>query len=128
LYGQNIPLGETKQAIGPGASGQYGLSPLSQITGLLSGIGSFLNTGSSSSGSSGSAAPVPGTNPYNLGTDIQQQLVGLGNTALKNVLGLKSGGGVGYADGGASNPVAGMKPIKLPSHAIARLNQMKSQG
>lgn len=125
MQGYNIPQGETKQTTGPGSSGQYGLSPLQQITGLLSGVGSFLNTGTSSSST---PAPTAGSNPYNLGTDIQQQIVATGNTALKNILGLKSGGTVGYADGGSTNPVAGMKPIKLPPQAIARLNQIRSQG
>ena len=43
MQGYQIPTGEVKQTVGP-VSGAYSNSPLSQIAGLLSGLGSFLNT------------------------------------------------------------------------------------
>jgi hypothetical protein len=43
MQGYQIPTGEVKQSVGP-VSGAYSNSPLSQIAGLLSGLGSFLNT------------------------------------------------------------------------------------
>ena len=43
LRGQNIPTGEVRQSVGPDA-GSYSNSPLSQIAGLLTGLGSFFRT------------------------------------------------------------------------------------
>jgi len=43
LKGQVVPMGQVKQDVGPQA-GAYSNSPLSQISGLLAGLGSFSNT------------------------------------------------------------------------------------
>jgi hypothetical protein len=43
LRGQNIPTGQVQQYTGPDA-GSYSNSPLSQIAGLLTGLGSFFRT------------------------------------------------------------------------------------
>jgi len=43
LRGQVVPMGQVRQSVGPQA-GAYSNSPLSQISGLLAGLGSFANT------------------------------------------------------------------------------------
>lgn len=109
LFPITIPTGQTQQYTGPGSSGQYANSPLSQIAGLMAGLGSFLNAGSSTTGST-STTPAATTNPYNLDVGTINMLKSLGNTALTSVLGLKDGGDVGYADGGT------VKPFEMPAH------------
>ena len=101
--GQQIPMGTTTQTTGPGQTGQYSLSPLSQISGLLSGLGAFM--GSPSTGTTGT-----GTTQQQTGL---QSILGLPQTAfnqVKDLLGtfgisLAEGGTVGYAKGGSVTPV-----------------------
>jgi hypothetical protein len=107
FQGLSIPTGETAQKVGPGAGGQYGLSPLQQISGLASTIGGMMGIGNEPSTQSTANAPVAGTNPYGLDTLAQQAIVNTGNAFLKKMLGLKKGGSV--------------RSIKLPSHITDRL-------
>jgi hypothetical protein len=107
FQGLNIPAGETTQKVGPGAGGQYGLSPLQQISGLASTVGGLMGIGNQPSTQSTANAPVAGTNPYGLDTLAQQAIVNTGNAFLRKMLGLKKGGSV--------------RSIKLPSHITDRL-------
>ena len=103
FQGLNLPQGETLQKVGSGQSGQYSLSPLSQISGLLSGLGAFMGT--------------PSTGTTGTGTTQQQTglqgILNLPQTAfnqVRDLLGtfgvtLADGGTVGYAKGGSVNPV-----------------------
>ena len=106
FQGLSIPTGETAQKVGPGAGGQYGLSPLQQISGLASTIGGMMGVGNQPSTQSTANAPVAGTNPYGLDTLAQQAIVNTGNAFLRKMLGLKKGGSV--------------RSIKLPSHITDR--------
>jgi hypothetical protein len=104
FQGLNIPSGETLQKVGPGQSGQYSLSPLSQISGLLSGLGAFMGT--PSTGTTGTT----GTTQQQTGL---QGILNLPQTAFNQVrdllgtfgISLAEGGTVGYAKGGTVKPV-----------------------
>jgi len=54
MQGYQIPTGEVKQTVGP-VSGAYSNSPLSQISSLLTGLGSFLNQPASKTNADGGA-------------------------------------------------------------------------
>ena len=103
FQGLNIPTGDTLQKTGPGQSGQYSLSPLSQISGLLSGLGAFMGTPATGTGTTGTTQQQTGL----------QSILGLPQTAfnqVKDLLGtfgisLAEGGTVGYAKGGTVNRV-----------------------
>jgi hypothetical protein len=57
LRGQNIPGGSVQQTVGPDA-GSYSNSPLSQIVGLMGGLGSLLKGVNSAPGVRGGGAII----------------------------------------------------------------------
>jgi hypothetical protein len=95
----NIPSGETLQKVGPGQSGQYALSPLSQISGLLTGLGAFMGNPSGTAGGQQQTGLQSILNLPQAGFDA---LINLGRGIG---LPLKDGGTVGYAKGGKVKPV-----------------------
>jgi hypothetical protein len=95
----NIPSGETLQKVGPGQSGQYALSPLSQISGLLTGLGAFMGNQSGTAGGQQQTGLQSILNLPQAGFDA---LINLGRGIG---LPLKDGGTVGYAKGGKVKPV-----------------------
>ena len=102
LFPMNIPVGETLQKVGPGASGQYALSPLSQISGLLTGLGAFMGTPSGTAGGAGAQQRTGLQGILNLPQAGFDALINLGRGIG---LPLKDGGTVGYAKGGNVKPV-----------------------
>jgi hypothetical protein len=103
LFPITIPTGETKQTTGPGQAGQYSLSPLSQISGLLTGLGAFMGQPSGATGTTGGTQQQTGLqNILGLPQAAFDQLINLGRGIG---LPLKSGGTVGYAKGGNVKPV-----------------------
>ena len=102
FQGLNIPSGETLQKVGPGQAGQYSLSPLSQISGLLTGLGAFMGT-PSGTGTTGTTQQQSGlASILGLPQAAFDQLMSLGRSIG---LPLKDGGTVGYAKGGTVKPV-----------------------
>ena len=90
LQGYSVPTTVTKQTVG---STGYSNSPLSQVSGLLSLLGSFAGGNS-------------GTTTNKTASDVgnAQSVVNLASS-LKYLFGLAEGGSVsGYADGGMVNP------------------------
>ena len=103
FQGLNVPSGETLQKVGPGQSGQYSLSPLSQISGLLTGLGAFMGQPSGTTGTTGGTQQQTGLQSIlGLPQAAFDQLISLGRSIG---LPLKDGGTVGYAKGGAVKPV-----------------------
>ena len=105
LFPITIPTGQTQQYTGPGSSGQYSNSPLSQISGLMAGLGAFMNTGS------GTTTASTGTNPYNIDATTASTIKNLGNAAVNAALGLKTGGTV--------------KSINLPAHMVEHFKRTR---
>ena len=102
FQGLNVPSGETLQKVGPGQAGQYSLSPLSQISGLLTGLGAFMGT-PSGTGTTGTTQQQSGlASILGLPQAAFDQLMSLGRSIG---LPLKDGGTVGYAKGGGVKPV-----------------------
>lgn len=97
LFPMNIPIGETRQTVGPGQAGQYSLSPLSQIGGLLAGLGAFMGTPSGTAGATGAQQQTGLQSILNLPQAGFDALINLGRGIG---LPLKDGGTVGYAKGG----------------------------
>jgi hypothetical protein len=104
FQGLNIPSGETLQKVGPGQAGQYSLSPLSQISGLLTGLGAFTGQPSGTAGTTtGGAQQQTGLQSIlGLPQAAFDQLMSLGRSIG---LPLAEGGTVGYAKGGNVKPV-----------------------
>jgi hypothetical protein len=103
FQGLSIPTGDTLQKVGPGQQGQYSLSPLSQISGLLTGLGAFMGQPSGTTGATGGTQQQTGLqNILGLPQAAFDQLMSLGRGIG---LPLKNGGTVGYAKGGGVNPV-----------------------
>jgi hypothetical protein len=100
--GLNIPTGETLQKVGPGQSGQYTLSPLSQISGLLTGLGAFMGNPSGTTGTTGTSQQSALNSILGLPQAGFDQLINLGRSIG---LPLAEGGTVGYAKGGKVKPV-----------------------
>lgn len=101
--GLNVPTGETLQKVGPGASGQYALSPLSQISGLLTGLGAFMGSPTGTTGTtSGATQQSAISNILGLPQSAFDQLMSLGRSIG---LPLKNGGMASYAKGGKVKPV-----------------------
>jgi hypothetical protein len=116
MQGYSMPTGTAIQKVGPGSSGQYSASPLGQISGLLTGIGSFMNSGSGTSGTSSTG--TSGQNVVNGLLNLPADLLGQVRNALGSLgINFAEGGGVnGYADGGTVEPteIQGMtKPYYL---------------
>lgn len=95
--GLNIPSGETLQKVGPGASGQYALSPLSQISGLLTGLGAFMGSPTGTAGTTGTTQQSAINNILGLPQAGFDALINLGRSIG---LPLKDGGMASYAKGG----------------------------
>jgi hypothetical protein len=103
FQGLNIPTGETLQKVGPGQAGQYSLSPLSQISGLLTGLGAFMGQPSGSTGTTGATTQQSAVNSIlGLPQAAFDQLISLGRGIG---LPLKDGGMASYAKGGNVKPV-----------------------
>jgi hypothetical protein len=102
FQGLNVPSGETLQKVGPGQAGQYSLSPLSQISGLLTGLGAFMGTPSGTTGTGGTQQQTGLQSILGLPQAAFDQLISLGRSIG---LPLAEGGTVGYAKGGAVKPV-----------------------
>lgn len=101
MGGYNIPTGTTTQITAPGKTCQYANSPLSQITGLMAALGSFMpkaisntsNTSTTAGGSSGGGG----------GGGIGGGLISTALCLVGCLFGFAEGGQVspkGYADGG----------------------------
>jgi len=103
FQGLNVPSGETLQKVGPGQQGQYSLSPLSQISGLLTGLGAFMGQPSGATGTTGGTQQQTGLqNILGLPQAAFDQLISLGRGIG---LPLKDGGMASYAKGGNVKPV-----------------------
>jgi hypothetical protein len=102
FQGLNIPSGETLQKVGPGQAGQYSLSPLSQISGLLTGLGAFMGQPSGTTGTGGTQQQTGLQSILGLPQAAFDQLLSLGRSIG---LPLAEGGTVGYAKGGTVKPV-----------------------
>ena len=121
LFPVSVPTGTTQQTTGPGTAGQYGLSPLSQITGLLTGLGGMMGignqpttTGTTSTGttpttSSGLSSLLGG---FGLDTGTIQNIV---NSAIASgkITQAKKGGHI--------------KPIKLPADVIDKIEHYRKK-
>jgi hypothetical protein len=110
FQGLSIPTGETAQKVGPGAGGQYGLSPLQQISGLASTVGGMMGIGNqptatSTSGKTSSSAAR--TFLANLGMDQNAIENAIAKGVIQGIFSAKKGGSV--------------RSIKLPSHITDRL-------
>jgi len=110
FQGLSIPTGETAQKVGPGAGGQYGLSPLQQISGLASTIGGMMGVGNQPTTSTGTGTKTSSSVFRNtlsqLGFDensIQNAIV---RGVAQGIIGAKKGGSI--------------RSIKLPSHITDR--------
>lgn len=113
LFPVSIPVGTTSQKVGPGAAGQYGLSPLQQITGLASTIGGMMGIGNQPT-----TTTSTGTGAKPSSSVIRTLLSGLGvdaNTIANAVSTGISQGLFGAKEGGS------IKRVKLPSHITDRL-------
>ena len=95
--GLSIPSGETLQKVGPGAAGQYALSPLSQISGLLTGLGAFMGSPTGTAGTTGTTQQSAINNILGLPQAGFDALINLGRSIG---LPLKDGGMASYAKGG----------------------------
>ena len=106
FQGLTIPSGTTTQKVGPGTAGQYGLSPLSQIGGLISSIGGMMGIGNTPTTTT-TSAPA---------TQFQSALSssGLDANTLNTVVSLGKQFGL-FKKGGS------VKSINLPDHVKARL-------
>ena len=102
FQGLNVPSGETLQKVGPGQAGQYSLSPLSQISGLLTGLGAFTGQPSGTTGTGGTQQQTALQSILGLPQAAFDQLMSLGRSIG---LPLAEGGTVGYAKGGKVKPV-----------------------
>ena len=104
FQGLNVPSGETLQKVGPGQAGQYSLSPLSQISGLLTGLGAF--TGQPS----GTAGTTTGGTQQQTGL---QSILGLPQAAFDQLISLGRGIGLPLKDGGMASYAKGgnVKPV-----------------
>jgi hypothetical protein len=102
FQGLNVPSGETLQKVGPGQAGQYSLSPLSQISGLLTGLGAFMGQPSGTTGTGGTQQQTGLQSILGLPQAAFDQLMSLGRSIG---LPLAEGGTVGYAKGGTVKPV-----------------------
>jgi hypothetical protein len=109
FQGLSIPTGETAQKVGPGAGGQYGLSPLQQISGLASTVGGMMGIGNqptatSTGGKTSSSAAR--TFLANLGMDQNAIENAIAKGVIQGIFSAKKGGSV--------------RSIKLPSHITDR--------
>ena len=110
FQGLNIPAGETTQKVGPGAGGQYGLSPLQQITGLASTVGGMMGIGNQPTTASTGAKP----NQSVIRSILSQ--AGISETSIADAIARGISQGIIGAKKGGS-----IRSIKLPSHITDRL-------
>ena len=110
LFPVSIPVGTTEQTVGAGQAGQYGLSPLAQIGSLLAGIGSFMNTGSGTAGTSGTATPAQASSIANSILSLPSSVFGQAKSYLNSL-------GINFKEGGKVN---------VPSHMHEHLLRIKS--
>jgi len=122
MQGYSMPQGTAIQKTGPGSAGQYAASPLGQIAGLLTGVGSFMNAGSgtTSSGTTGANNQNILSGILNLPADLLAQVrTGLGSLGIN----LAEGGQV---QGSSTNKQRTMKPISITM--AQKINQLKGRG
>jgi hypothetical protein len=112
LFPTTIPTGTTTQKVGPGTAGQYGLSPLSQIGGLISSLGGMMGIGNTGT----TTTPSANTTQFNSALSSS----GLDANTINTVVNLGKQFGL-FAKGGS------VKSIKLPSHIHARLQSKKAR-
>ena len=110
FQGLNIPTGETAQKVGPGSGGQYGLSPLQQITGLASTVGGMMGIGNQPTTASTGAKP----NQSVIRSILSQ--AGISETSIADAIARGISQGIIGAKKGGS-----IRSIKLPSHITDRL-------
>ena len=110
LFPISIPVGTTEQTVGAGQAGQYGLSPLAQIGSLLAGIGSFMNTGSGTAGTSGTATPQQASSIANSILSLPSSVFGQAKSYLNSL-------GINFKEGGKVN---------VPAHMHEHLLRIKS--
>ena len=125
FQGVSMPTGTTIQKTGPGTAGQYGLSPLSQVTGLMTSLGGMAGIGNTPATTT-TDAPNTSSGARSLLTSL-----GLDPTSIENYVaqgiskGLfkKDGGSIGYASGGSAMK-DGLTPItELPASIQRFLNR-----
>lgn len=110
FQGLNIPTGETAQKVGPGTGGQYGLSPLQQITGLASTVGGMMGIGNQPTTASTGAKPNQSVIRSILSS------AGISETSIADAIARGISQGIIGAKKGGS-----IRSIKLPSHITDRL-------
>jgi hypothetical protein len=111
FQGLTVPTGTTIQKVGPGTAGQYGLSPLSQISGLISGIGGMAGIGNTNT-------TTPSSTNF-LSQMSSADIASLKNLGIPLITNLISQ--AGFKRGGS------VKSINLPSHIHARLQSKKAR-
>ena len=121
FQGVAMPTGTTMQKTGPGTAGQYGLSPLSQVTGLMTSLGGMAGVGNTPA----TTTPVNSNNISSMQSALSA--LGLGADAIKafgKATGyFADGGNVGYASGGSAMK-DGLTPItELPASIQRFLNK-----
>jgi hypothetical protein len=111
FQGLNIPTGETAQKVGPGAGGQYGLSPLQQISGLASTVGGMMGIGNQPNTSTGTGTKTSSSVFRNtlsqLGFDENSIANAITKGIAQGIISAKKGGSI--------------RRVKLPSHITDRL-------
>lgn len=119
LQGYTMPTGTTTQKVGPGTSGQYSASPLGQIAGLLTGIGSFMNAGSGTTGTSSTAAT--NQNIINGILSLPSDVLGAVRTGLGSL-------GINFAEGGnvqSKDATSSQSITHIPENVAARINKIR---
>jgi hypothetical protein len=107
LFPMSIPVGETTQKVGPGTGGQYGLSPLQQISGLASTVGGMMGIGNQPTTGARASSNVIRSLLGNAGADENLIANTIAQGVAQGILSSKKGGSV--------------KRVKLPSHITDRL-------
>jgi hypothetical protein len=113
LFPVSIPVGETTQKVGPGTGGQYGLSPLQQISGLASTIGGMMGVGNQPSTTTSTGT---GTKPTSSIIRSLLSSAGIDENTIANTIATGVSQGIFGAKKGGS-----VRSIKLPSHITDRL-------
>lgn len=117
LFPMTIPTGTTQQVTGPGTAGQYGLSPLSQVTGLLTGLGGMMGIGNQPTTTTGTS-PTTRTGL----TSILGNL-GLDTGTIQNIV------NTALTSGKITNAKKGghMKAVKIPTDVIAKIEYYRKK-
>lgn len=111
LFPMSIPVGETTQKVGPGAGGQYGLSPLQQISGLASTVGGMMGIGNQPT-----TTTSTGAKPSSNAIRSLLSSVGIDENSIANTIATGVAQGLLSAKKGGS-----IRRVTLPSHITDRL-------